>query len=221
MKKRLSTDIFFLLLFLFLSCKSLENQKFRIIKIPESYKVLAQTEGDLDNDRVPEKVIVYETGKITDLGTERQIFIYKNKNSKWVLWKKSIGAVLPSEHGGVMGDPFEGISIERNSIVINHFGGSRQKWNYTHKFRYKNGDFQLIEANIYFGSPCDYFFTFDYNLITGRINYQKETENCENESLEVEKDQITSKLEFLPTMNGFYPGDNELKFPNSEIIIYY
>ena len=131
------------------------------------------------------------------------------------IMEKSIGAILPSQQGGMMGDPFEGISIERNCIVINHFGGSRQKWNYTHRFRYQSGDFQLIGATVTFGSPCDYFFTFDYNLSNGKINYEKETEDCEHENSKIEKEEMIIKLETLPKMNGFYPGNTELKFPQS------
>jgi hypothetical protein len=221
MKKRLSTCILVLFIFSSMSCTSQENQKIEINKTPNSFKILDEIEGDLDKDGVSEKVIVYDTEKETDFGTERQIYIYKKNNDKWELWKKSIGAILPSQHGGMMGDPFEGISIERNCIVIHHFGGSRQKWNYTHRFRYQSGDFQLIGATVNFGSPCDYFFTFDYNLSNGKINYEKETEDCENENSKIEKEEMIRKLETLPTMNGFYPGNTELKFPKSETTIYY
>jgi hypothetical protein len=221
MKKRLSTCILVLFMFSFMPCISQENKKFEINKTPNSFKILDEIEGDLDKDGVSEKVIVYDTEKETDFGTERQIYIYKKNNDKWELWEKSIGAILPSQHGGMMGDPFEGISIERNCIVIHHFGGSRQKWNYTHRFRYQSGDFQLIGATVNFGSPCDYFFTFDYNLSNGKINYEKETEDCENENSKIEKEEMIRKLETLPTMNGFYPGNTELKFPKSETTIYY
>jgi len=221
MKKRLSTCILVLFIFSSMPCTSQENQKIEINKTPNSFKILDEIEGDLDKDGVSEKVIVYDTEKETDFGTERQIYIYKKNNDKWELWKKSIGAILPSQHGGMMGDPFEGISIERNCIVIHHFGGSRQKWNYTHRFRYQSGDFQLIGATVRFGSPCDYFFTFDYNLSNGKINYEKETEDCENGKSKIEKDEMIRKLETLPTMNGFYPGNTELKFPQSETTIYY
>lgn len=221
MKKRLFTSILVLLFFSFTSCKKQENKKIEVVQIPESFKILKEIEGDLDKDGVSEKVIVYDTEKETDFGTERQIFIFKKMNNKWEFWKKSVGAILPSKHGGMMGDPFEGISIERNCIVINHFGGSRQKWNYTHRFRYQNGDFQLIGATINFGSPCDYFLTTDYNLSNGKINYKKETEDCENKSSKIEEENIILKLETLPIMDGFYPGNNELKFPKSETKIYY
>ncbi|MFT4666869.1 MAG: hypothetical protein ACI9RM_000674 [Ulvibacter sp.] len=244
MKKNIPTYILVLFLFSFTSCKNQENKKPEVIQpevetevevtqtqpeiiqteaiqMPKSFKILNEKEGDLDKDGIPEKVIVYDTEKETDFGTERQIYIYKKDNDKWVLWKKSIGAVLPSLHGGAMGDPFEGISIEKNCIVINHFGGSRQKWNYTHRFRYQNGGFQLIGATVNSGSPCDSFFTFDYNLSNGKMNYEKEIQDCENDSSKIDKKEMIQKLETLPTMDGFYPGDNEFIFPGSEITIYY
>ena len=221
MKKRISTYILVLFIFSSLSCKSQENKKSEIIQKPKSFKIIEEIEGDLDKDGISEKVIVYDTKKEIDLGTERQIYIYKRKNNNWKFWKKSIGAILPSEHGGLMGDPFEGISIERNCIVINHFGGSRQKWNYTHRFRFQSGEFQLIGATVNFGSPCDYFERLDYNLSNGKIKYEKEIENCEKETSKIVKKEMIRKLESLPIMNGFYPGDNEIKFPNSKITMYY
>lgn len=213
--------IIFLFLNSFISCFCQENKKTDLIKTPRSFEKIGEAEGDLDQDGISEKIIVYDTKKQTDLGTERQIYIYKKNHEKWELWKKSIGAVLPSQHGGMMGDPFQGISIKRNCIIIDHFGGSRQKWSYTHKFRYQNGNFELIGATVNFGAPCDYWVNLDYNLSTGKIYYKKETENCESESSIIEKKELTKKLKKLPTMDGFYPGDNEIKFPNSKIDMYY
>jgi hypothetical protein len=215
MKKLISTYILVLSIFLFTPSKA-QNTK-EVIKSPESFKILGETEGDLDNDGISEKVIVYET----NLEIGRQIYIYKKTNDEWGLWEKSSGAILPFEGGGMMGDPFQKIWIERNCIVINHFGGSRQKWNYTNRYRYQSGEFQLIGVTVIFGSPCDYFFTFDYNLSNGKINYEKEIEDCENKSSKIEKEEMIRKLETLPKMNDFYPGDNELKLSKSGTIIYY
>ena len=221
MKNSISTCFLFLFLFSFILCKSQENIKTAIIETPKHFKILDEKEGDLDKDGVFEKVIVYDTPKETDMGTERQIYIYKKNNDTWELWKKSVGAILPSKHGGLMGDPFEGISIIRNCIVINHSGGARQRWYYTHRFRFQSDSFQLIGVTINFGSPCDNFYNFDYNLSTGKIIYEYETSDCENKSSKMEKKEIVKKLQTLPTMANFYPGNNKFIFPNSETIIYY
>ncbi len=198
-----------------------KNNKTATIKAPKSFKVLGEVDGDLDKDGISEKVIVYDTGKETDMGTERQIYIYKKNNATWELWKKVAGGVLGSDQGGVMGDPFEGVAIERNCIVINHFGGSRQKWNYTHRFRYQNENFELIGVKVSSGAPCDYFETFDYNVTTGKINYEMEIDDCENDTSKIEKKELVKKLKPLPILDGFSPGTNKIAFPNSEITMYY
>lgn len=221
MKSPTSTTILVLILFSFLLCQGQESKNSQIIQTPQGFKILDEKEGDLDNDGIPEKVIVYDTEKETDMGTERQLYIYKKNNAQWELWKKSVGAILPSQHGGMMGDPFEGISIDRNSVVINHSGGSRQRWYYTHRFRFQNDAFQLIGATVNFGSPCDYFFNFDYNLSSGKIIYEEETADCEKEKSKIERKELKIKLETLPTIDGFYPGNNKLNFPNSETAVYY
>jgi len=221
MRKRISAYILVIVIVSFISCKGQESKKTEMNQIPKSFEILNETEGDLDKDSVSEKVVVYDTAKETDFGTERQLFIYKKINDEWELWKKATGAILASKEGGMMGDPFEGISIERNCIVINHFGGSNQKWSYTHRFRFQHDEFQLIGATVQYDAPCDYFVNFDYNLSNGKIVYKKEVEDCETESSKVEKQDLNIKLETLPSMNGFQPGTNELKLPESEITMYY
>ncbi len=51
--------------------------------------------------------------------------------------------------------------------------------------------------------------------------YEKETENCETKKSKIEKKEMIKKLDTLPTMHNFYPGNSEITFPNSEITIYY
>ena len=198
-----------------------KDKKMAPIKTPTSFEILEELEGDLDNDGISEKVILYDTGKEIDLGTERQICVYKKNNDTWELWKKSVSAILGSEQGGVMGDPFDGISIEKNCIVIKHFGGSRSKWEFAHSYKYQNGDFRLIAVKVGSFTPCEEYEVLDYNLSNGKIKYKKEIQDCDNGSPEIEEKEMIRKLETLPSMDGFSPGMEEITFPNSEIIIYY
>lgn len=218
-----SNAIIFILIFLLANtvCNSQIIRAHDAFQDASTYAKLDSAMGDLDQDGVSEKVIVYDTEKVTDMGTERLIRVLKNKNGTWVLWYEAIGAVLPSLHGGMMGDPFEDLAIERNCIVIKHFGGSRHKWNYTHRYRFQHGAFELIGATIIYGSPCDYFETLDYNLSTGKILYSKETEDCDTQSSKMYKDGMILKPKNLPKMNGFYPGNNEIIFPKSLNSMFY
>jgi len=195
------------------------------IRTPDGYEVMGDTLGDLDKDNIEERVIVYNTNRQTDMGSERELHIYKQNDKGWERWHQSTGPVMPSENGGVMGDPFQGISIENGSLVINHFGGSRQKWAYTHRYRYQNETWQLIGATVNNGAPCDYFEDFDFNLSTGKIIYKKTIEDCEtsedNPVTKTQEKTFTHKLKTLPSMDGFHPGENEISFPKTDITFYY
>lgn len=192
------------------------------IPIPEGMELLGEADGDLNKDGMPERVHVYDTGEEVEMGTKRMLYVYQATGDTWDIWHQSTGAVLPSQHGGMMGDPFEALRIERGSIVIDHFGGSREKWNYTHRFRFQKGRFELIGASVRFGAPCDYWDHFDYNLSTGRIDIKMETEDCDHEDNHKEKSfTFTEKKEKLPQMDGFYPGNNEVAHSESGASFYY
>jgi|SaaInlStandDraft_1057018.scaffolds.fasta_scaffold32393_2 hypothetical protein len=204
------------------SFQLINSQKKMDIEIPEHYEIIDSTKGDLDNDGIAEKVVVYESDIQTDLGTERHMYIYKKINQNWDIWGKTIGAILPSEHGGILGDPFQKIDIKRNCIVIDHFGGSREKWNYTHRYRFQNDKFHLIGATIIIESPCDYIESFDYNLSTAKASYSIKNDNCENGTKKEElKKEFSLQIQQLPLMDGFYPGNNNSFIPDSSISMYY
>ncbi len=197
------------------------------IEVPKGFEKIGEAMGDLNRDRIKEKVIVYNTKRQGEMGTEREIHIYKKRRGKWKLWHKSTGAVLPSEHGGMMGDPFESVKIQRRTIVFKHFGGSRGTWSYTHRFRYQKRNWKLIGATIELNDRhCqDDSEKFDYNLSNGKIIYKKvpvyrddNNDICVNKKAKIVK--FRRKLKRLPNMDGFYPGNNKVKLPNGEEFYY-
>ncbi len=175
-------------------------------------EVLGEATGDLDKDGIDEKVLVYNTSRSTDMGTEREIHILKKEKEKWVNWHISQGAVLPSENGGMMGDPFNQVAIENGCIVLRQSGGSRIKWGYTHRFRWQKENWQLIGATVESGTPCVDWETYDYNLSVGVIDYTNEKEYCDQgkkvRSKIIEKLRIIDKIDVLPEMDGFAAGGN-------------
>lgn len=193
--------------------------------LPKGYIILADTTGDLNKDGLPERLVVYNTPRQTDFGSERELAIYQQKNGRWELWHTSVGAVLPSEHGGTMGDPFDGIAVENGAITINHFGGSRHRWYYIHRYRFQQEDWYLIGATIQAGEPCQYWETMDYNLSTKKAKFTREKEACEEEEGSDELVLVNKTFEIptpqLPKMDGFYPGDTPVDFPELDTKIYY
>lgn len=147
--------------------------------LPPMYKQLAVAEGDLDKDGVAERAMVFDTGDSTEGGTTRMMFILKQRGENWQIWKQSTQAIMKSEDGGMMGDPFVGIEIKKGLLFVNHSGGSSWKWYEYDCYRYQQGDMMLIGNTSGFGKLCEYSGTSDFNLNTGKCIYVKETGLCE------------------------------------------
>lgn len=149
------------------------------VSIPGKYQLLEEKTGDLNNDGVAENVRVYNTTDTTEDGITREIFILKKQGTKWNIWKRSVNAVLKSQQGGMMGDPFQGIEIKNGLLIISVSGGSSWKWSHEDKYRFQNNEFELIGYSGNAGKPCEYWTTIDFNLSTGKLLYKKEYEDCE------------------------------------------
>ncbi|UBH29557.1 hypothetical protein [Aeromonas enteropelogenes] len=188
-------------------------------------KVIGEAMGDLDKDGIDEKVIVLDTGLDGEIGTQRTLLIYKKKQDKWVLWHSSQGPILDSAHGGMMGDPFISVDIQRGAIVIDHFGGSRHKWSYTHRYRFNNKAWYLIGATINYGAPCEGFFNFDFNVMTGKAIYKTYQDGCIDEEVasnfKTEQKEISVPVTKPIDMDEFYPGSNKLDIKEIGQEIYY
>jgi len=157
--------------------------------VPEGWKVIDSISGNLDNNAINEKVVIYNTIDSTDFGKHREIRIFKKEKENWVLWECSRTPLLKSDDGGMMGDPFGGIEIKNRVLLIHHSGGSSWKWSYTDKYRFQNGQFELIGYTSLNGKPCEEWTTIDFNISNGQINFKHEYEDCENE------EQIITKTE--------------------------
>src|SRR5215213_9566840 len=85
---------------------------------PKGFEKIAEKAGDLDKDGIAEKVIVYNTTDSGEGGIVRELQILKQSANKWSVWQKSRAAVLKSQEGGMMGDPFQELEIERGILII-------------------------------------------------------------------------------------------------------
>ncbi|MEM9023602.1 MAG: hypothetical protein AAGB22_07660 [Bacteroidota bacterium] len=195
---------------------------------PEGYDILADAWGDLDKDGEDEHVVVYETNETIEGVRQRELRVLKVFDGEWRVFHIASGPVLTSADGGALGDPFESVSVERGCIVLRHFGGSRIKWNYTHRFRYQEDSWRLIGATSVVGAPCDYQEQVDYNLSTGKIHYSKETEVCDEQFEVVDRQQETDTFDrpfdALPEMQGFSPGGTQVTIwitEDTDVSFYY
>lgn len=143
--------------------------------------------GDLDKDGIEEKIIISQTTDSTSFGAKRKISIFVKENQNWTLWKESTNALLESNAGGMMGDPYMGVEIAKGVLNIYHFGGTSWKWSVTDKYQLKNNNLKLIGYTYNYGKPCEYWVNYDFNLITGKFIYKKEFENCNSGKQRISK----------------------------------
>lgn len=197
------------------------------IPIPKGTKLLASEYGDLDKDGIDELVVVYDLLDEPDDGdgNKRSIVVYSAGKDSWKAIDQSKSAVRGSSEGGMMGDPYDGIEIKKGVLIVYHNGGSRWKWSDTDKYRYQHGQFELIGYKGVYGTPCEYWQDVDFNLSTGKLNFKKEQDDCDEVS-EEDRIAITSANETVVrkdiklTLKNRHEKDIEIKLPKSGETVY-
>lgn len=190
---------------------------------PAYWTVRDSAFGDLDGVDGDEAVLVYKTPMPAEMGFASCLAVYRKTGGQWTLWYQTLAPLLGDQNGGMMGDPYNGVEITRRCIVIHHFGGSRQKWHYTHRYRFQNEYWYLIGATVNFGAPCDYMEQLDYNLSTGEVVVKYTAEACDNKGAAKESDW-TERMQVkrpLPLMDAFIPGKTKLALPKRKQTLYY
>lgn len=126
-------------LFIVVITETISAQEVRFKEfIPAGFSILDTATGDLNHDGYTDYLLVLKNDAeqlATD--TARPLIILHGQQdgtSKVVARNDSI--VLCFGCGGVMGDPFTGISVNDNSFTIAHYGGSGWRWTRTITFQY-------------------------------------------------------------------------------------
>lgn len=117
--------------------------------VPAGWDMMKEARGDLNKDGIPDAAFVLKN-KIEDKDRDPGevprllVIIFGTSAGGYTLSATSDKAILCKEGGGVFGDPFAQIRIVRGAIVIDHYGGSRERWGYTHRWCYQDDDWFLI-----------------------------------------------------------------------------
>jgi hypothetical protein len=157
--------------------------------IPEGWHILAKSKGkpeqaigDLNKDGIDDFAIAIEGESKAKEAPPRALMIAFGKgDNQYSLSIIADKAILKADEGGVWGDPLEGISIDRGSVLISFYGGSNDRWYAKYRFRFQDHDWYLIGATL--GSYFTGTMTQengneeDYNLLTGDYSIRKVDEN--------------------------------------------
>lgn len=163
-------------------------------------------EVDLNGDGRPDAALVIShggTGAPGDdpLAVVKHVLVLALRGADGKLHRSIVSddAVLDGDEGGAFGDPFESLSIEHGAVVIMHYGGSRDRWGYTHRYRYQGGQWMLIGLS--FGNTdsldLEHFDNHDINLMTGAADASKKGDS-EGRRKQPEVSGSYYELEVLP-----------------------
>jgi hypothetical protein len=150
--------------------------------VPSSHKIIQEATGDLNKDGIPDAVLVLKDKKEEKENSDADevprllVIIFGVKEGGYTLSAMSEDAILCKTCGGVFGDPFADLKIARGTLVIDHYGGSSDRWGFTHRWRFQDGDWYLIGlASRTENNLRGNYEAKDTNLITGDCIIEKKS----------------------------------------------
>ncbi|TDO22951.1 hypothetical protein [Pedobacter duraquae] len=191
--------------------------------VPKGYTQVLETEGDLDKDGIKEHIYVFDTDKTDgELGFFRVLYICKSIGGKIKLWKKNTSVLRSSKNCGFcLDDGIDlSVTIKNNTLIIaqtfNH--NSRHYSTVNSIFRYQHADWFLIGSTYNLYDTCEFDFTYDINFSTKKVEISENYGDCdENKKIPEDKSySFNYPFKGIPRMDGFKPGDNAIKVPNSK-----
>ena len=112
--------------------------------LPAGYAVLAAARGDLNRDATPDWLVVLnkpneqKTSDVVDHPTKRPLLVFVGgAGGTFTLAARTDNAVYCVDCGGMMGDPFAGLTIKKGYFTVEHYGGSAQRWTRYVTFKYE------------------------------------------------------------------------------------
>lgn len=117
-------------------------------------KAIAVEAADLNGDGRGDFVLVLERenpAKDADdfpVGQRPLLILVRGADGKLSAAKRNERVVMCSRCGGVFGDPFEGVTVGRDTFTVNFYGGSNWRWAYSYRFNYSRLDqtWQLVRV---------------------------------------------------------------------------
>ena len=145
--------------------------------VPKGWRLLEKAAGDLNGDGRPDAAVVAahdaEGYEPQDVWEEPRLLVIAlgEESGGLRLSAASSAVVLCRGCGGVFGDPFESVEVERGTVVVRHYSGSRDRWGFTDRFRLQDGRWAHIGATERYTDTLDatYYEQRDANLSTGLV----------------------------------------------------
>lgn len=193
------TQITTVLLFFFstILCAQQDNFNVKITKV----------KGDLNKDGLIDYVQVLQD-TLSETSPYKLEIYFAGAHGKFKQILSSTKAINPAfpegKKGYYNGNAFSEIIIKNGVLSINN---ELLRGHFEHKFRYQNGNFELIGFSEVYSDGHGTMVTIDYNLSTGiRI---KKTEPYGEDDFPITKTKKKILIRPLPKLQNFEPFENE------------
>jgi len=112
--------------------------------IPEGYKILDSTKGDLNLDEYSDYILILKNIKedsVMDPETKRLVLLVIGLPDHNVLVKeKSYNVVWPQGMGGGFLEAYTEVTLDEGTFVIEHQGGNHYRWSLMEFYSYTSSD---------------------------------------------------------------------------------
>ncbi len=124
--------------------KTTERLKTYILTfVPKDYSILDTATGNLNLDEYPDMILVLKkngeerTSNVVDHPEKRPLIILVGQpDGTFKLVARNDNTVYCIDCGGMMGDPYQGITIKNGYFSIEHYGGSAWRWTRIITYKY-------------------------------------------------------------------------------------
>ena len=143
------TGIFFTAALCGVYAQSANKDSFKALSayIPKGFTALDTSSGDLNHDQYPDMILVLKengedsTSDVIDHPTRRPLLVLIGHSGPgYKLAARNDNAVYCVDCGGVMGDPFTGVTVKNGYFSVEHYGGSGWRWTRIITFKYSPAD---------------------------------------------------------------------------------
>ena len=175
-------------------------------KLNFDHKIM-EVEGDLNKDSLVDKVVVTQDTLNENAPYRLQIFFKEpNGQSKLIVTStKIIEPQYPDGRDGYRtGNDFSDVTIKKGVLSVNF---ELLRGGFKHKFRFQNGNFELIGFSEVYSDGQGVMTTTDFNLSTG-IRIEKSERYDTDKILSNTKKKILIRP--LPKLQDVIPMENEL-----------
>ncbi len=176
-------------------------------------------EADLNGDGLTDAAFVISHGGPESSGAEdvvvKHVLVLALRERDGKLHRSVVSdpAILDGDEGGAFGDPFDELSVDKGTVVISHYGGSRDRWGFTHRYRFQDGRWTLVGLSRGHTDTLDleHYDNQDINLSTGLVEasekgaYEGEPKKPEASGSYFELE--VSPVDVLPQIDGHVSRD--------------